>query len=253
MENVDIKKLFFEPVTLPSPHGLDYSQFESLSGVLNQVSQLENKSIYIIDYARQDFLYVSPHPLFLCGYSSEEVKALGYDFYKKVIPPEDLFMLLNINRAGWNMFDKMTGAGKLGFCISYDFYLCHKNGSKVLVSQKLSPVCLTKDSKIWLAICTVGYSCRKEPGNVVIKWDNVEGYFTYDAETKKIIPQYPEALSSREKEIILLIMRGFSILEIAQRLSIAESTVRTHRSKIEKKLGVKNLANAVSMFQSQFS
>ncbi|MDE6481079.1 MAG: hypothetical protein K2L45_12520, partial [Muribaculaceae bacterium] len=38
-------------------------------------------SVYIIDYFRKNFLYVSPNPLFLCGMSADAVKSEGYQFY----------------------------------------------------------------------------------------------------------------------------------------------------------------------------
>lgn len=43
------------------------------------------QSVYIIDYYRKNFLYVSPNPLFLCGMSAEVVKELGYQFYFDVV------------------------------------------------------------------------------------------------------------------------------------------------------------------------
>ncbi len=35
------------------------------------------QSVYIIDYFRKNFLYVSPNPLFPCGMAADEVKKQG--------------------------------------------------------------------------------------------------------------------------------------------------------------------------------
>ena len=35
------------------------------------------QSVYLIDYYRQEILYVSDNPLFLCGHTAKEVKELG--------------------------------------------------------------------------------------------------------------------------------------------------------------------------------
>ena len=40
-------------------------------------------SIYVIDYEKKGFDYVSDNPLFLCGNTADEVKQMGYAFYFK--------------------------------------------------------------------------------------------------------------------------------------------------------------------------
>ena len=50
----------------------------------------------------------------------------------------------------------------------------------------------------------------------------------------------PSALSSRELEILTLVVRGFSSKDIAEKLFLSLHTVYTHRKNIMKKLGVKS-------------
>ncbi|HEU4683398.1 MAG TPA: LuxR C-terminal-related transcriptional regulator [Nitrospira sp.] len=52
----------------------------------------------------------------------------------------------------------------------------------------------------------------------------------------------PEALTSREQEIIELIWAGFKNKEIAQRLKISVKTVEAHRANMMKKMRVSNTA-----------
>lgn len=54
-----------------------------------------------------------------------------------------------------------------------------------------------------------------------------------------------EQLSKREKEILALMVEGFSFKEIAQRNFIGYETVRTHVKKIYKKLHVASMSEAV--------
>ena len=58
-------------------------------------ARLTYESVYLIDYSDMSFEYVSDNPLFLCGYSPEEVLAMGYAFYFRQVPESDL-ALLNI-------------------------------------------------------------------------------------------------------------------------------------------------------------
>jgi DNA-binding NarL/FixJ family response regulator len=59
------------------------------------------------------------------------------------------------------------------------------------------------------------------------------------------VPREQDALTGRESEVLALLARGWSNRSIAQELSIAEVTVRTHVSHILDKLGVSNRVEAV--------
>ena len=53
------------------------------------------------------------------------------------------------------------------------------------------------------------------------------------------------ALSTREREILVLITEGLGNAEIAERLTLSEKTVRNHLSNVFDKLGVWTRAQAI--------
>ena len=53
------------------PYELDYSLVNEYIRSAEAFSCSSYQSVYIIDYFRQNFLYVSPNPMFLCGLSPE--------------------------------------------------------------------------------------------------------------------------------------------------------------------------------------
>jgi len=56
---------------------------------------------------------------------------------------------------------------------------------------------------------------------------------------------YTSALSNREKEVMMLIVKELSSVQIAEKLFISKRTVDTHRKNIIAKLKLKNTAGIV--------
>ncbi|MDR2963418.1 MAG: helix-turn-helix transcriptional regulator [Bacteroidales bacterium] len=245
---MDIQQ-FFEPLSAISGT-LPYEDVGSLIKMADIVSRAGNVSVYIIDYARQEFLHVSPHPLFLAEYSQEDVKAMGYAFYEKVVSPEEQQMLFEINKMGFEHFYRLSVEQRENMHIAYNFHLNYKNNGRVLIQHKLTPLRLTPDGNLWLAICFVSNSPYREAGNVIFTFYSKNEYYQYNLETHKIEPYTPKTLSVRETEILNLTMRGFDEKQISEVLHISLHTVKVHRRNIIKKMGVNNLTNAVTMYYS---
>jgi DNA-binding NarL/FixJ family response regulator len=65
------------------------------------------------------------------------------------------------------------------------------------------------------------------------------------ARTQPASPPGMEQLSPREQEVFLLLTRGWSNQEIADRLVVGETTVKTHVTRILNKLGLRDRVQAV--------
>ena len=146
----------------------EYQKVYILIDVFDAISRITNQSLYIIDYYKKNFLYVSSNPLFLCGHSAKEIQELGYMFYIKYVPEQEQLMLTEINRAGFDFYNKIPATERMSYMISYNFHLL--NGKKkTLINHKLTPVRLSDDGKIWLAACVVSLSSRDSVGSIEIR------------------------------------------------------------------------------------
>ncbi len=70
-------------------------------------------------------------------------------------------------------------------------------------------------------------------------------------EDKSIIPVFVEPLTTRELEVLHLIVQGVRNSEIAQRLVISIKTVETHLTSLYGKLGVQSRAEVIALAQRQ--
>lgn len=241
---------FFEPVKTTKYIGSEnYAKVDGYLNALKAVSKICNLSYYIIDYYRKNFFYVSQNPLFLSGYSQEEVLKLGYDFYGLCVPSEDLQLLSELNIAGFKFFYEIPVVRRGHATISYDFRLKNKDlGSLIMINHKLAPLLLTEDGNIWMAICLVTLSSKKTPGDVHIMMKDTQTRFDFNREEQYFEERELERLSKQEHKILKLISMGNCIEMISRELKISTSTIKNHKSRIFKKLNVESTAEAVFLF-----
>ena len=244
---------FFEPIHATKYIGSDkYAKVESYLNALKAVSKLIDLSFYIIDYYRKNFFYVSSNPLFLSGYSREEVLKMGYDFYSVCVPPEDLQLLFELNKSGFRFFYELPVERREHATISYDFRLKYKNlGNLIMINHKLAPLLLNEEGNIWMAICLVTLSTRQTPGDVHIIMKDDQSRYDFNREEQIFEEKETEKLTRKEHEVLKLIALGNGLEEISSRLKISTSTVKNHKTRIFKKLNVKTTVEAVFFASKQ--
>lgn len=205
------------------------------------------RSVYVIDYYRKNFLYVSDNPFFLCGLTAEEVKELGYDFYINHLPPEDLNLLNEINIAGFQFLLEIPDDEKKNYILSYDFHIVN-NGSKKkrLIHHQITPLRLTKNGQVWLVLCVASISSGIRSGNIMMSKNKSAEHWLYSRESRKWskIPR-PE-LKEIEQDVLKLSAMGFTMNDIAEEVNRSFDSVKAYRKSLFEKLGVQNISEAIS-------
>lgn len=209
-------------------------------------ARLTYESVYVIDYEKMTFEYVSENPLFLAGYSPEEVLNLGYEFYFKNVPEDDLELLNLINNAGFDFFEKLPAEEKKQYSITYDFHLKKKDGKLVLIHHKLTPLFLTSEGKMWKSMCIVSISHHKNAGNICIYKQGSDEIWELDLASNAWRKSEKPKLTRREIEILQLHAQGLTINQIAEKIFVAPDTVKYYRRRIFERFGVSNIVEALS-------
>ena len=202
----------------------DYQRAQPYVEAAQAFAQTTYQSIYIIDYFRKNFLYVSDNPLFLCGHTADEVRQMGYGYYLSHVPEDEVPMLTELNRSGFRAFYDEPVENRRQCMMSYDFHITHGD-RLLLVNHKITPLAMTPEGRVWLALCTVSLSPHKEAGHII-------------------------TLKPEEKQILTLSAQGYTMKEIAEKMLRSFDTVKFYRRQIFEKLDVQNITEALALATS---
>ena len=199
--------------------------------------------IYIIDYFKRDFLYVSDKIARLCGEKTDGSKGFSYETYLKHVPEEERDMLSEIHEKGLGLFHTFPAGERKSFTLSYDIDLI-RNRKKTLLNHKLTPFALAPDGRVWIAICTILPSAHKAPGHALMLHTETDTYYKYDLLCHDWYKKKIKGLSETEREILLLSARGYTEKEIAEQICKSVNTIKTPKRNLFKRLETDTVVSA---------
>ena len=223
-----------------------YRQAGPVIDTLKSIARMTYQSIYVIDYFKKNFLYVSNNPLFLCGFQPDEVREMGFSFYFNQVSKDEIDMLLEINRASFSFYNGTPIDERMKLFITYDFHIQDRD-YKILINHKLTPILLADNGHIWLAACFVSLSSNQKEGNIEVHIDGRKEYWSYSLEDHQWKNKNEIKLKSREKEVLIYSAQGFTEEKIAEKMHIAKATVKFHKQIIFNQLNVKSISAAISI------
>ena len=244
MHGNNIDDFFIPDNEVKLPEELDYTRAVEYIRSAEAFSRSTYQSVYIIDYFKRNFLYVSPNPMFLCGLSPEQMMELGYRFYLEYVPKDELPLLIELNRAGFAFQSTIPVVERKDWYIQYDFHILN-DGHPILINHKLTPIALTSDGCIWLALCVVSASNHTTPGHIQMHRVGSPDFFEYNRLTRRWDRRSMPTLTDGEKEVITLSIQGYTMTEIGDKMCLSPETIKKYRKLIFEKLGVRNITEAL--------
>ena len=220
---------------------LDYSILEQHIPHLEMISEVSNSAIMIFDLFKKEHTYVSKNIAHILELDPE--KCFGNpEYIDERVHPDDMYQLLE------------AGLYFLGYAFTVDAESRKK--SKLINEYRINNdkdtciriieqhICMENDKygNAWLSLGIIDISPDQSP-------DAPFRSRLIDTQSGKIYlfpPRNKEAiLTSREKEILQLIAKGYISKQIADKLFISVNTVNTHRQRILEKLQVDNSIEAI--------
>ena len=210
-------------------------------------------SFYIMNHVTKKMVYVSENSYIFGGYSSAEIMESGSAFFNEVIPQEELTVLTRVAKENLKVFNAFSKEKRGNLVCSYDFHLSGKGTSKILLNQKTVPLGIDDEGKVWISLCIVSLSPRKEFGHYVI-YESAETvqetshfYIKYDLKLQKWeeIPSF--TLSRTEKDVLALSAQGFTMEEISQKICKSVDAVKWYKRKLFEKMKVGSITEAFAL------
>ncbi len=245
--NTFLPKQFFAPIkpVLVNEKAMDYDNLKCVTLFLDKINDFLPQNSHITDDHQRNFMFISKRSIFLCGYTEEEAMEMGYGFYSKILTPENLKKLIEINNAVLELFQDIPIEKKIDSSIVYDLILQRKDGSSFCIDHKLKPFLFTEENNIWLSICCVRPSSNNKIGNVKCIFKKANECFSYSFKDKKWHQQAPLVFSETEKLIIIETDKGTLEKQLADQLGCSRSNIRYYKSTIIKKTGTKTMREAI--------
>lgn len=223
----------------------DYKNTAPFINAAKAMARTSSKAVMIIDYFKNDFLYISDNFAYWCAMTSDEIKKHGYKQYVSHVPEDEQQMLTELNAAGFKLFETFPVCERMNFTISYDFHFA-KGRNKRLINHKLTPLALSPDGRIWLALCTICMSARKHPGHIIVTQAGSNMRYEYSLEKHRWTKKADERLSDTERDILALSAQGYTMADIADRLCKSIDTIKGCKRTLFARLDVGNIAEALS-------
>lgn len=205
---------------------------------------------YIIDYKNRKVLFATQGCSAFFGKFMTRDNSFEFNLLDKIICPEDLPLVANINYLVYDFFYSLPPERRLNGYFTYDFRII-KGGNTILINHKSTVLDLTNDGTLRLSLNVIGYTTAKKPGNTYLKWFDTNTVYEFIKSSGKFAEVKTQKLTSKATKVLELAGNGKNEVQIADILGISVNTVKYHKRRIFTQLGVNNTAEAIQWMNNQ--
>lgn len=171
----------------------------------------------------------------------EEINSIWEEDIFHRIHPDDLIAKHLLELHFFHLLKTLPIEERSDYHVTSKMRMLDNAGEYIGIHHRMFYVCNCPSGSLWLALCLYNYSYER------FVPETSSGMIVNSATGDIVKPDKQKSaniLSSREKDVLLLIEKGKISKEIADILSISKNTVDRHRQNILEKLRVKNSLEA---------
>ncbi|TGE23816.1 hypothetical protein E5K00_00955 [Hymenobacter aquaticus] len=197
---------------------------------------LHTQGVYVYDIRAKLTLFVSAGVERMLGYPSTDFTT---DFHYALIHPDDLPIVTEASILANKYVTERLDDPLSGLVFSVDYRMRHRRGHWVRVlRQNIIVARDTNGAVVGLAGILTDITAHKSTNDVRFHMNRPD--FAAFVRRQQV-ESLPEPLSTREQEIMGLLLEGLTSKEIGEKLFISPTTVQKHRQNIRLKVGSHNV------------
>lgn len=207
---------------------LDALNFElEIHKRLLNIFQVGDYYYFIFNVAAAEFEFISPEIKTILGYP-ESINAI--DFLNN-IHPEDQPYFLNFENSLHLFFKQLPIEKYVNYKVRYDFRIKNSANDYVRILHQLVILQHDNNGNITRSLgIHTDISYLKPDGKPMLSFIGLEGEPSYiDVQPPSIFMPTKDFFSKREKQVLKLLAKGNSSIDIARQLNISKFTIDTHR------------------------
>lgn len=220
----------------------------------DQILPYDSTFFCVTNTQELSFEYVSKNVISCLGISQKELKKGGMKAFWSRIHPDDIDRWLTaLSELMVYTMDTLAPEERIRMSYTWNYRLKNEEGIYVNIIQNTTPLVFNSQGKpiVGLAHYTILHEKLELPITATAKYLNENN--TYET---KYFSNYSQKLlsddiTSRERDIIRLLILNLSSKEIAERLHISSSTVDTHRRNILRKLQLNSTGELVGLLKAR--
>jgi DNA-binding CsgD family transcriptional regulator len=210
--------------------------------VIKNLSDILRETLYVLDIRSQYIQILSINDMFLNVFTLNEILISKDVFYRRIVHPEDLPLVLSIFQI-ISEYWANPGTRLHIHCITFNFRI-RNHELDLMIYHCMKPHLV--DGKIQAAFCSMVISPASQPGDLTVVYKDSANCFTYSFEKKRWQLMPVIQLTNREKDILKLAKQGIKGAEkMANILHSSKNTIRNQREKLFQKLGVHSMEEAI--------
>ena len=217
---------------------------------LLNVFQVGNYYYYILNIPKVEFEFINDSIVDILGLKNKSDFNVKYIFDK--IHPDDRNRFIIYEQKVTDFFNELRPDQITKYKVSYDYRLKKTDGTYIWILQQVTTIQSYENGAVIRVLgihtdITHLKTDDKGSGLSFIGLDGEPSYYNIDIDQKYLgNPRYNELFTSKEKEILQLVVEGKTTKEISEILNKSIHTINTHRKNIFQKTESKTIAELVA-------